>query len=52
MHLSKKLNCIVNFWLHFWSLRLILIVLENKFEPHSLCFLEIVDGEKRAYVNV
>ena len=25
---------------------------EKKDEPHSLCFCEIIDGERHAYVNV
>ena len=41
-----------NFWLYFLSVRLILIVLEEKVEPHILCICEIIDGEGHAHLNV
>ena len=43
---------VLKFWLHFWGPGLILNVLEKKFGPHILCIFEMIDGERRAYMNV
>ena len=51
IQLSKQLRVFAHFVTDFWSLNLILSISKIKVEPHSLCIFEIIDGERRAYVN-
>ena len=52
MQLSKKLQMFYHFFTAFLKLTFNFEHLEKKDEPHSLCICEIIDGKKRAYVNV
>ena len=49
MQLSEKLKNFLIFLLHLWNLHLIL---EKKYEAHSVCILEIISREGPRYLNV
>ena len=52
IQLSKELKIFSQFVTHSWSLHLILNICKEKVELHSLCISEILDGERRTYVDV
>ena len=41
----------MNFLLHFRNLHQILNIFQKKFKPQSVCISEIIDFEKRGYLN-
>ena len=52
MQLSKQLKSFSQFSSGFIKFKFNFEHFEKKDEPHSLCISEIIDGERRAYVNV
>ena len=51
MQLSEKSKPFSNFLLHFQNLHQILTNLKKKKEPHSSSISEVIDSERRAYLN-
>ena len=51
MQASKKLKMFSQFFTAFLKSTFNFEYFEEKDEPHSLCICEVVDGEKRSYVN-
>ena len=52
MHLSRKKNIFSEFFLPFFESALNYEHFQKKDDPHSLCISEIIDHERRAYINV
>ena len=50
--LSKKLKMFYQFFTGFLKSKFNFEHFQIKYEPHSLCFSEIIDGERRGYVNI
>ena len=52
MQLYKKLKAFSSVFTAFQKTTFNFEHFEKKVEPHSICISEMIDGERRAYVNV
>ena len=51
-HYLKNKRLFLNFLLHFWNVHQIQSIFQKKDEDHSLIIFEIIDAQRRGYLNV
>ena len=52
MQLSQKRKVFLDFFFAFWKFTFNLENFQGKDDPHSWCIFELMDFEKRVYINV